>query len=53
MFGKSETDVTDSERAVAIMINLGIAYGITLVGLFTRLRPQVVDVTLEQCESRR
>jgi DNA polymerase-1 len=50
MFGKSEAEVTDSERAVAKMINFGIAYGITPVGLFTRLRPQGVDVTLEQCE---
>jgi DNA polymerase-1 len=50
MFGKSEAEVTDSERTVAKMINFGIAYGITPVGLFTRLRPQGVDVTLEQCE---
>jgi DNA polymerase I-like protein with 3'-5' exonuclease and polymerase domains len=50
MFGKSEADVTDSERTVAKMINFGIAYGITPVVLFTRLRPQGVDVTLEQCE---
>jgi DNA polymerase I-like protein with 3'-5' exonuclease and polymerase domains len=28
----------------------GIACGITPAGLFTRLRPQGVDVTLEQCE---
>jgi DNA polymerase I-like protein with 3'-5' exonuclease and polymerase domains len=50
MFGKSETEVTDSERSVAKMINFGIAYGITAVGLFNRLKPQGVDVTLEQCE---
>jgi DNA polymerase-1 len=50
MFGKFEAEVTDSERTVAKMINFGIAYGITPVGLFTRLRPQGVDVTLEQCE---
>src|SRR5262249_38991140 len=28
----------------------GIAYGITPVGLFNRLRPSGVDVTVEQCE---
>src|SRR5262249_84142 len=50
MFGKSEADVTDSERTVAKMINLGTGYGITPAGLGARLRPQGVDVTLEQCE---
>jgi DNA polymerase I-like protein with 3'-5' exonuclease and polymerase domains len=50
MFGKSEAGVTDSERTVAKMINFGIAYGITPVGLFTRLKPQGVDMTLEQFE---
>ncbi|MGH9755241.1 MAG: DNA polymerase [Blastocatellia bacterium] len=50
MFGKAEADVTKPERAVAKMINFGIAYGITAVGLFNRLRPQGVDVTLEDCE---
>jgi len=50
MFGKTEADVTKPERAVAKMINFGIAYGITSVGLFNRLRPSGVDVTLEQCE---
>src|SRR5262249_5280085 len=50
MFGKAEADVIKSERAVAKMINFGIAYGITSIGLFNRLRPQGVDVTEEQCE---
>jgi DNA polymerase-1 len=50
MFGNAEADVSKQERAVAKMINFGIAYGITSVGLFNRLRPQGVDVTLEQCE---
>ncbi|HKQ92597.1 MAG TPA: DNA polymerase, partial [Blastocatellia bacterium] len=50
MFGKAEADVSQPERAVAKMINFGIAYGITSIGLFNRLRPQGVDVTLEQCE---
>jgi DNA polymerase-1 len=50
MFGKAETDVSKSERAIAKMINFSIAYGVTHIGLFNRLRPQGVDVTLEQCE---
>jgi DNA polymerase-1 len=50
MFGKAEADVSKPERAVAKMINFGIAYGITSIGLFNRLRPQGVDVSLEQCE---
>jgi DNA polymerase I len=50
MFGKTEADVSKSERAVAKMINFGIAYGITPIGLFNRLRPQGADVTVEQCE---
>ncbi|MGH9844907.1 MAG: DNA polymerase, partial [Blastocatellia bacterium] len=50
MFGKTEADVTKPERSIAKMINFGIAYGITPIGLFNRLRPQGVDVTEEQCE---
>lgn len=50
MFGKAEADVSKSERSIAKMINFGIAYGITPVGLFNRLRPQGVNVTEEQCE---
>lgn len=50
MFGKSESDVSKTERAVAKMINFGIAYGITPIGLFNRLRPQGVEVTQDQCE---
>ena len=50
MFSKPEAEVTDSERSVAKMINFGISYGITPVGLFTRLKPQGVNVTLEQCD---
>ncbi|MBL8189230.1 MAG: hypothetical protein JNK38_14575 [Acidobacteria bacterium] len=50
MFGKAEADVTKPERSIAKMINFGIAYGITPVGLFNRLRPQGVDVTEAQCE---
>src|SRR5262249_39916119 len=37
MFGKAEADVTKEERAIAKMINFGIAYGITAIGLFNRL----------------
>jgi DNA polymerase-1 len=50
MFGKAEADVTKPERAIAKMINFGIAYGITAIGLFNRLRPQGVEVTQEDCE---
>jgi DNA polymerase I len=50
MFGKAEADVTATERSIAKMINFGIVYGLTPIGLFNRLRPQGVDVTLEQCE---
>jgi DNA polymerase-1 len=50
MFGKTEAEVSKPERSVAKMINFGIAYGITPIGLFNRLRPQGVDVTEKQCE---
>jgi DNA polymerase I-like protein with 3'-5' exonuclease and polymerase domains len=50
MFGKAETEVLKEERAVAKMINFGIAYGITPIGLFNRLKPSGIDVTEVQCE---
>ena len=50
MFGKAEADVSKLERTIAKMINFGIAYGITSIGLFNRLRPRGVDVTEDQCE---
>jgi DNA polymerase-1 len=50
MFGKSEPDVSKAERSIAKMINFGIAYGITPIGLFNRLKPSGVDVTEEDCE---
>jgi DNA polymerase I-like protein with 3'-5' exonuclease and polymerase domains len=50
MFGKAESEVTKPERSIAKMINFGIAYGITAIGLFNRLRPQGVNVTQEHCE---
>jgi DNA polymerase-1 len=50
MFSKAESKVTKAERSIAKMINFGIAYGITPIGLFNRLKPQGVDVTLVDCE---
>lgn len=50
MFGRAIADVGKSERTVAKMINFGIAYGITPLGLFNRLRPEGHQVTLEDCE---
>src|SRR5262245_8852350 len=43
MFGKAESQVTKEERAIAKMINFGIAYGIMPIGLFNRLKPSGVD----------
>jgi DNA polymerase I len=50
MFGKPLDAIEKSERTIAKMINFGIAYGITPLGLFNRLRPQGVDVTEEECK---
>lgn len=50
MFHKTEADVTKAERSIAKMINFGIAYGITAIGLFNRLKPSGVDVSQEDCE---
>jgi len=50
MFNKAEADVTKTERSIAKMINFGIVYGLTPIGLFNRLKPQGVNVTQEQCE---
>jgi DNA polymerase-1 len=50
MFKKDIEDIEKAERTVAKMINFGIAYGITPLGLFNRLRPEGHDVTLEDCE---
>ncbi|MCI0664622.1 MAG: DNA polymerase, partial [Acidobacteria bacterium] len=49
MFGKAESAVTKDERKIAKMINFGIVYGLTPIGLFNRLGPQGVKVTEEQC----
>jgi len=50
MFNRVVADVSKAERTVAKMINFGIAYGITPLGLFNRLRPEGHQVTLEECE---
>lgn len=50
MFKKNITEVEKQERSIAKVINFGIAYGITPLGLFNRLRPEGHDVTLEDCE---
>ncbi len=45
MFGK--TDVNKDERGIAKMINFGIAYGITDVGLYRRLTATGITTTPE------
>jgi len=50
MFSKAETDVTKSERSIAKMINFGIVYGMTPIGLYNRSKPQGIEVTEDQCE---
>jgi DNA polymerase-1 len=45
IFGKSESDVTDSERGQAKSINFGIAYGMTAVGLRASLIEKGIFVT--------
>ncbi|MEJ7863200.1 MAG: DNA polymerase, partial [Pyrinomonadaceae bacterium] len=48
MFGK--TDVSKDERGIAKMINFGIAYGITDVGLYRRLTAAGIDTTPKECK---
>ncbi len=48
IFGK--TDVDKNERGIAKMINFGIAYGITDVGLYRRLTATGIDTTPEECK---
>jgi DNA polymerase I-like protein with 3'-5' exonuclease and polymerase domains len=48
MFGK--TDVNKDERGIAKMINFGIAYGITDVGLYRRLTATGIDTTPKECK---
>lgn len=50
MFRKAQTEISKQERAIAKMINFGIAYGITPIGLFNRLRPSGIDVSQEDCK---
>lgn len=50
MFGKPVEQVEKTQRSIAKMINFGIAYGITPVGLFNRLKPSGVDVSHEDCK---
>jgi DNA polymerase-1 len=48
MFGK--TDVSKDERGIAKMINFGIAYGITDVGLYRRLTATGIETTPQECK---
>jgi DNA polymerase-1 len=42
--------VTDDERFIAKMINFGIVYGLTPMGLYNRLQAEGMQVTEEECE---
>jgi DNA polymerase I-like protein with 3'-5' exonuclease and polymerase domains len=46
----SKTDVSRDERGIAKMINFGIAYGITDVGLYRRLTASGIDTTPKECK---
>ncbi len=48
MFNKE--DVSKDERGIAKMINFGIAYGITDVGLYRRLTATGIDTTPKDCK---
>jgi DNA polymerase I-like protein with 3'-5' exonuclease and polymerase domains len=48
MFGS--TDVSKEERGIAKMINFGIAYGITDVGLYRRLTATGITTTPKDCK---
>jgi DNA polymerase-1 len=48
MFGKEA--VSKEERGIAKMINFGIAYGITDVGLYRRLTATGIDTTPKECK---
>jgi DNA polymerase I-like protein with 3'-5' exonuclease and polymerase domains len=48
MFNKE--DVSKDERGIAKMINFGIAYGITDVGLYRRLTASGIDTTTKDCK---
>jgi DNA polymerase-1 len=51
MFRRPVDEVTKAQRAIAKMINFGIAYGVTAPGLSSRLRPLGVEVSETQCET--
>ncbi len=46
----SKTDVSRDERGIAKMINFGIAYGITDVGLYRRLTATGIETTAKDCK---
>ena len=50
MFGVAQEKVTKEQRSVAKMINFGIAYGITPIGLANRLKASGVETNESQCE---
>jgi DNA polymerase I-like protein with 3'-5' exonuclease and polymerase domains len=50
MFGKPVDQISGGERAIAKMINFGLAYGISAQGLSNRLKAQGLNMTEEQCE---
>jgi len=45
-----QQDVTKEQRAIAKMLNFGIVYGISSVGLYRRLHMLGIKVTLPECE---
>jgi DNA polymerase-1 len=48
IFGKS--DVDKNERGIAKLVNFGISYGITDVGLYRRLIATGIETTPEECK---
>jgi DNA polymerase I-like protein with 3'-5' exonuclease and polymerase domains len=44
-------EITKEQRSIAKMLNFGIVYGISSVGLYRRLHPLGIDVTEAQCGS--
>lgn len=50
MFKKTIPSVSKEERSIAKMINFGIAYGITPIGLFNRLVPAGINVSQNECK---
>jgi DNA polymerase-1 len=50
MFSKPAGDVTKTQRTIAKMINFGIAYGISALGLYRRLHAAGAEVAQEECQ---